>query len=208
MNTEIEAHASITGLLLAGGRAERMGGCDKGLLVLADEPLIAHSLRRLKPQVSALLISANRNHGQYQSFGYPVIGDDPNYKFRGPLAGILAAMVVAQTPYILTAPCDSPLLAPNYAQRLLAGLKNADATISVGFHAGFWQPVFALLPVCLRDDLAQWLAADQGGVWRWLQRHQAATVEFPDYPEMFINANTAEELAQLEICVKSIVLGQ
>ena len=47
--------SSITGLVLAGGRALRMGGADKGLLAWRDgRTLVAHALDRLRPQVGAL----------------------------------------------------------------------------------------------------------------------------------------------------------
>ncbi|MCB1920156.1 MAG: molybdenum cofactor guanylyltransferase [Candidatus Competibacteraceae bacterium] len=192
------AVTAVTGLILAGGRAERMGGRDKGLLPLAGAPLIAHSICRLQPQVAKLLISANRHPDIYRTFGYQVVGDDPGLRFRGPLAGMLAAMAVAQTPYLLTAPCDAPLLPLDYAQRMCAALGPEQATVSVAFSAGYWQPVFALLPVDLRDDLADWLTTGQGGVGRWLQRHQPAQVAFPDRPTLFRNINTPEDLAQLE----------
>ena len=58
----------ITGLLLAGGRGRRMGGADKGLLLLDGKPLALHTLRRLRPQVATVLISANRNAAFYQQW--------------------------------------------------------------------------------------------------------------------------------------------
>ena len=198
MATRLTAPESVTGVLLAGGRAERMGGRDKGLLPLAGEPLITHGVRRLRPQVAELLISANRHQEVYRTFGCRVVGDDSEMQFRGPLAGMLAAMEVAETPYLLTAPCDSPLLPPDYAQRMWAALEQQGASVSVAFGEGCWQPVFALLPITLRDDLAKWLAMSQGGVGRWLQRFQPARVEFADWPAMFRNVNTPEELARLE----------
>ncbi|MDQ5909500.1 MAG: molybdenum cofactor guanylyltransferase [Pseudomonadota bacterium] len=189
---------AITGVILAGGRAERMGRRDKGLLPLAGEPLIAHGVRRLRPQVAELLISANRHQERYAAFDCPVITDAPDSQFRGPLAGILAAMDAARTPYLLTAPCDSPLLPPDYAEGMWAALEREGASVSVAFGEGCWQPVFALLPVALREDLREWLAEGQGGVGRWLQRHQPAPVEFAEGAVLFRNVNTPEELAQLE----------
>lgn len=187
----------LTGVILAGGRAERMGGRDKGLLTLAGEPLIAHGIRRLRPQVAELLISANRNQEIYQQLGCRIISDD-NSGFRGPLAGILAALRAAKTGYVLTAPCDSPLLPPDYAQRMWAALEREQATASVGFSEGWWQPVFALLPVSVQDDLADYLATGAGNAARWLQRHRPTAVEFPDRPLLFRNINTPDDLAQLE----------
>lgn len=87
----------LTGVILAGGRAIRMGGRDKGLLPLAGEPLIAHSIRRLQQQVMELLISANRHLEIYRQFAYQVIQDSES-GFRGPQAGILNALQVARTP--------------------------------------------------------------------------------------------------------------
>lgn len=194
----------VTGVLLAGGRAERMSGCDKGLLPLAGEPLIAHAVRRLKPQVAELLISANRHLETYQRFGCRVMSDGADERFRGPLAGMLAALRAATTPWVLTAPCDSPLLPPDYAARMLAALEKARAVASVACGEGCWQPVFALVSVGLCDDLATWLAAGGGGVGRWLQRHRPILVEFPDRPELFRNVNTLEELARLETEWKSL----
>ena len=190
--------AAITGVLLAGGRAERMGGQDKGLLSLAGAPLIAQGLRRLRPQVAELLISANRHLDRYGAFGYRVIGDPPDCRFRGPLAGILAAMGAARTPWILTAPCDSPFLPPDYAARMWAARNRFGATLSVARNAAGWQPVFALLPVTLYEDLRSWLAQGHGGVGRWLQHYQPAPVDFADWPALFCNVNTPAELARLE----------
>ncbi len=190
--------AAITGVLLAGGRAERMGGRDKGLLPLAGEALIAQGIRRLRPQVAEVLISANRHHELYGTFGCRVVSDALPDRFRGPLAGILAAMQAARTPYLLTAPCDSPLLPPDYAQRMWAALAREHASVSVVFGEGNWQPVLSLMPVALQDDLAQWLATGQGGVGRWLQRHRPARVEFADWPALLRNINTPEQLAQME----------
>jgi molybdenum cofactor guanylyltransferase len=190
--------ALLTGVLLAGGRAERMGGRDKGLLPLAGEPLIAHGVRRLRPQVAELLISANRHQEAYRVYGCRVIGDRPDQRFRGPLAGVLAALDAAETPYLLTAPCDSPLLPPDYAARMWAALEGKRAMASVAYGEDRWQPVFALLSVALRDDLVDWLAAGRGGVGRWLHRHRPARVEFADDAALFRNLNTPEDLARLE----------
>lgn len=193
-----DCRALLTGVLLAGGRAERMGGRDKGLLPLAGEPLIAHGVRRLRPQVAELLISANRHQEVYQAYGYRVIGDRQDQRFRGPLAGMLAALDAARTPYLLTAPCDSPLLPLDYAARMWTALGRERATASVAYGEDRWQPVFALLPVTLRDDLAAWLGAGEGGVGRWLRRHRPVRVEFADWPALFRNVNTPEDLARLE----------
>jgi molybdopterin-guanine dinucleotide biosynthesis protein A len=86
--------SSITGLILAGGRASRMHNVDKGLQRLNGKPLVEHVIERVKPQVSALAINANRNLEDYQQYGLPVWPDADlpksidTYAFKGPLAGL------------------------------------------------------------------------------------------------------------------------
>ena len=76
----------ITGLILAGGRAQRMGGIDKGLIPFLGKPLIASAISRLQNQVGPILINANRNITKYAAYGYSVILDETP-DFSGPLAG-------------------------------------------------------------------------------------------------------------------------
>lgn len=77
---------AISCIILSGGRATRMGGVDKGLVSLQQKPLIQHVIERLTPQVDEILINANREFEQYQTFGLPVL-QDSHEKFIGPLAG-------------------------------------------------------------------------------------------------------------------------
>ena len=188
----------LTGLVLAGGRAERMGGRDKGLLALAGEPLVAHVVRGLRPQVAEVLISANRHLEDYRRLGCRVVEDEPRERYQGPLAGILAALRIVETPYLLTAPCDSPFLPPDYARRMQEALERERASAAVVVFGGGWQPVFALLPVELRDDLGVCLASGERNAGCWLRRHRPAAVEFfgGSLP-FFQNINTPAELARL-----------
>lgn len=192
---------SITGVVLAGGRARRMGGNDKGLLTLAGEPMISHSVRLLKPQVKYLIINANRNIESYSELGYPVISDSEE-GFLGPLAGMLTALDYAKnhckTDYLITTPCDSPLLASDYVQRMQNALLQQQAQLSVASDGNRLQPVFALLSVSLLEDLTEYL--NQGGrkIDIWFERHNMAETDFSDRQSMFQNINTPEDLNRLE----------
>ena len=120
------ADRRITGVLLAGGQGSRMGGVDKGLVELAGQPMGAHALARLAPQVDELIINANQNLAAWEAFGHPVFGDDIG-GFAGPLAGLHAALKRAQHPFVVTAPCDSPFLPADLVERLATALHAADA---------------------------------------------------------------------------------
>jgi molybdopterin-guanine dinucleotide biosynthesis protein A len=189
---------SLTGVILAGGRATRMGGQDKGLLPLAGQPMAVHAASLLRAQVGEVLVNANRNLGDYRALGYRVVEDQAG-EFFGPLAGMLAALETAgDRPYLLFAPCDSPLLPNDYAQRMFAALIRESAELSVAHNGERLQPVFALLGAELRASLASYLTSGKRKIDRWFAHHTMATVDFSDHPEMFLNINTPEELAELE----------
>jgi molybdopterin-guanine dinucleotide biosynthesis protein A len=183
---------TITGVILAGGAGRRMGGRDKGLVDFAGRPLIERVIASIEPQVGALLISANRNRERYGRYGYPVIADRME-GYQGPLAGFAAAMSAARTSWILTLPCDGPFPPPDLAQRLAAALVAQDAEIAVAREAERVQPVYALLPVALAQDLGAFLAAGERRILSWYARHRAAEADFSDRPGCFANVNSTEE---------------
>jgi molybdenum cofactor guanylyltransferase len=201
------AREHLTGLVLAGGRGLRMGGVDKGLQTLHGEPLASHVLKRLAPQTSALMISANRHPDVYATLGAPFgakVLADTVPGFPGPLAGLLAGLRAASTPYVLSAPCDTPGLPAELAARLAQALESnqADiATVTTSDASGHvsLHPVFALLRTSLADDLAAFLDAGERKVRAWYARHKTVEVTFTD-ERAFYNINSLQELADLERC--------
>jgi molybdenum cofactor guanylyltransferase len=189
--------AMITAIVLAGGRASRMGGTDKGLVELAGRPMIAHVLARLAPQVTHVVINANRNLERYAAFGWPVIPDEET-GFLGPLAGLAAGLGAARTPLVLTAPCDCPLLAPDLAARLYSALESEGAEIAVPFDGERLQPVFAMVRREVAPSLAAYLGGGDRKIDRWFAQHRLARVDFSDRPENFVNVNDPDERAALE----------
>lgn len=186
----------ITGLILSGGLARRMGGDDKGLRQFRGKPLIAHVIERLAPQVDALIINANQNREVYAAFGYPVVADAVT-GFAGPLAGLHAGLCACTTPLLASAPCDSPFLPADLVARLYAGLIAADAQMAVAKSGDWTQPVFTLCRRELLDRLTDFL--DDGGrkAYLWYAALKVIEVPFPDQAA-FANINTPEELERLE----------
>jgi molybdopterin-guanine dinucleotide biosynthesis protein A len=194
------APEDITGLILAGGRASRMGGVDKGLQNHRGLPLALHALLRLQPQVGEVIINANRNLGAYESFGVPV-WPDVLADFAGPLAGFMAGMEHATTPWLVSVPCDSPGFPDDLVARLAQAASDADAQIAmpVTVEEGErrTQPVFCLMQTQLLESL---VAYTQGGgrkIDAWTAQHRVVEVPFDD-ARAFFNANTLAELQQLQ----------
>jgi molybdenum cofactor guanylyltransferase len=184
----------MTALVLAGGKSRRMGGRDKGLLPFGDGLLVGHILEAVLPQVGAALISANRHHEEYGRFGVPVIAD-PLEGFQGPLAGFLGGLERMQTTYLLTLPCDGPVVAPDLARRMAAGLEAAQADIAVARDGQRLQPVYTLLHRCVLSDLRIALQEGERKIDRWFPRNRWVSVDFSDIPEQFSNINTPEDYA-------------
>ena len=116
-----QAMSGISSIILAGGRATRMSGVDKGLIQLQNQPFIQHVINRIQPQVDEIFINANREIVQYEAFGYDVLQDE-NQDFAGPLAGILLGLKHAKHELVLSVPCDSPLLPLDLVARLYSGM--------------------------------------------------------------------------------------
>jgi len=188
----------ITGVVLAGGRARRMGGEDKGLVKVDGEAMVVHALRGLTPQVGALLVNANRNQERYRLLGGCDVVADADGDYAGPLAGMASAMRHATTRFILTVPCDSPLLVADLGERLFGALAAEDAEISVAHDGTRMQPVFALLDCALAQSIVDYLAGGGRKIDAWYARRRLALADFTDHPDMFLNINTPEDRDTLE----------
>ncbi len=135
------ARGATLGLVLDGGRGRRMGGVDKGLMILGGRPMIVHAVERLRPQAASLAISANGDPARFVFLGLPVLPDDPP-DFSGPLAGVLAgleycARVQPGLTHVATLPGDTPFTPSNFVDRLHEARRARGADIAV---AEFWGP--------------------------------------------------------------------
>jgi molybdopterin-guanine dinucleotide biosynthesis protein A len=217
MQTPIPAK-SICAMVLAGGQGMRMGGIDKGLQHFHGESLAAHAVHRLKAQTlgppGLIAINANRNLQDYAKWGYPV-WPDLQTDFAGPLAGFQTALqhcqeCPEQCDFLLVVPCDSPLFPLDLLERLAWGLAQANTDIAVatipevnrhGLLAMRAQPVFCLMRTTLKNSLNEFMAAGGRKINAWTDMHHTAEVPFDtehDAPNAFFNANTLEQLQQLE----------
>jgi molybdopterin-guanine dinucleotide biosynthesis protein A len=186
------AKNQITALILAGGRGSRMGDVDKGLQAFRGQPMVAHVIERIAPQVAHIVINANRNRDAYTAFGYPVVADDIA-GFAGPLAGLHVGMQHVTTPLIATAPCDSPFLPVDLIARLLDAMQRHNADLSVANTGDQAHPVFCLTHTRLAAHLHDFLSSGQRKIDKWYASLSVVEVAFAD-ESAFANINTPEEL--------------
>jgi molybdopterin-guanine dinucleotide biosynthesis protein A len=191
---------SVIGIVLAGGRGERLGGRGKAHLEISNDiTLMQRVIGRLRPQCANLLVNVNEELPV--SDGFPVVSDAVPQ--LGPLGGILAglewtAQHAPETTLMASAPVDAPFLPRDLVERLHAAREQAGATIACAASGGRQHGVYALWPVSLAADLRRaLLQEDIRTVNRYLARHRLARHEWPTTPaDPFFNVNTPDDLAQ------------
>ncbi|EPE7491004.1 molybdenum cofactor guanylyltransferase MobA [Cronobacter universalis] len=182
--------SAITGVVLAGGRATRMGGRNKGLMQLNGKALWRHVAERLAAQVAHVAVSANRDLKAYRECGYPVITDTlPD--FPGPLAGMLAVMQQLHSEWYLFCPCDTPHIPADLAQRLWTA---KEARPAVWVNDGERDhPAIALMHQSVKAPLAEYLARGERRVMVFMREINGCGVTFANKDD-FANVNTLAEL--------------
>nr|WP_244314220.1 gephyrin-like molybdotransferase Glp [Pannonibacter sp. XCT-53] len=195
---------TIIGCILAGGLARRLGGVDKGLLPLAGQPVLAHLLERLAPQVAGLLINANGDPARFARFGLAVVPDTlPDHP--GPLAGVLAGLGAVRARWpgaagLVSVPADTPFIPPDLVRRLLAASGDGQHPVMAESASGL-HPAVAYWPLALEAPLRSFLTAPSSSrrVRDMLKGAGARTVRFEPLAggdDPFFNINTAGDLAE------------
>jgi molybdopterin-guanine dinucleotide biosynthesis protein A len=185
------APAMIAGLILAGGRGTRLGGADKAFVQLAGQPLIAHLLARLAPQVEQIAISANGDAARFNAFSRPVLPDGQLAGF-GPLAGLAAGLQWAAAraaDSLITVPVDTPFIPLNLAACLTPAP-------SVAAYRGRQHHLVAHWPVAALPELRQFLKTGAPFKVRdFLTICGARQIPFEAASDPFLNINTPDDLA-------------
>ncbi len=197
-------HESTIGILLAGGRATRMGGGDKALKTLRGVPLLARVIAILRPQCDSLLVSANGEAARFARFGSPVVVDDIG-GFAGPLAGIVGGLdfIATQQPqaaFAVSVATDTPFLPADLVERLHAARSATSAEIACARSGGATHPVITLWPISIRTELRRALVdEDVRKVDRFMARYKLAYADWAVKPfDPFFNINEPDDLAAAE----------
>jgi len=196
MTTPCQTPREISGVILAGGRAERLGGIDKGLLRVQGRPLIEYALDVMIPRVGECFISANRSASTYAQYGHPVLPDE-DFPLAGPLAGIHEAMKRMQGEWLLVLPCDAFGLTGALLDRLLSARAPGIPAL-VAEDGERWHPTFSLIHRSQHDALREWLAGGERRFGPWMRSIGVSPVDCSDHPEWFRNLNRPEDVRAAE----------
>jgi len=193
--------SEIGGVILAGGKASRMGFRDKALEPLHARPLLEHVMAKAAPQVDHLVLSVNHNIERYQAFGLPIISDR-SANYGGPLLGILSAMHWFQEAqadkgirYLACFPGDVPEFPEDVVSQLALDLNNKSAAVAYIHHQDQIQPLFSLWRLDLIEQIEKAVAAGLFGPKLLFGSLRAVAVNCDDNsPGTFCNINSPEDL--------------
>ncbi len=180
-------------LLLAGGRGQRMGGQDKGLVIWRGQPLIAYAHRAARSLTDDLIISCNRNHEHYARYADQLVSDG-NQDFDGPLAGIRAGLAAARHSHLLVLPCDVPHIDASLLRALLeVALQSPENPVMVR-HGEHWEPLLCVIPKALTAAFEQAWRAGERSPRKIMLQLNARALQCADNDPRLTNFNTPDLL--------------
>jgi len=187
---------NVAGVLLAGGRATRMGGRNKAFAAVGGESIAGRTVRVLQDVFPQVIIATNAPR-DFDRFGVELVAD--RYPGSGPLAGIHAALEVTRHPHAFVVACDMPGLDAGVIRLLLDRIGSADAIVPRW--DGDIEPLHAVYAARCLPVIEGCLAAGRVAMREFLPR---IVVDYVSEGELravsaaaasFTNVNTPEELA-------------
>ncbi|MCX4029877.1 molybdenum cofactor guanylyltransferase [Endozoicomonas sp. SM1973] len=189
------AEHKITGIILAGGQASRMGYQDKGLIELAGKPLVSWVKQAMEGVATDVYISCNRHFNQYQQITRQLVKDAEPNQYEGPLAGILATAKQVDTPWLLCVPTDTPLIT---ASLLVTWINEVNLTANPTSYLQTEKQGHFLHCLVKRADalrIEQQLQQGNRKVFDWLTGIEAKPWQVPAlFHSQLMNINTPQEL--------------
>ena len=178
-------------IILAGGKSSRMG-CDKGLVMLHNKPMIAHVIETLNQLTADIIVVSNQ--AEYNEFGLPVFED--MIKEAGPLAGIHTGLMHSKHKKNIVVSCDVPFVSVELLTFLIENSWDNDVTIPLKNNKTH-QVIGVYDKDCI-EVFKQELDNNQRKIKVALEKVKLNVVDANMFDEKeFFNVNTSQELNEL-----------
>ncbi|MDP7339015.1 MAG: molybdenum cofactor guanylyltransferase [Vicinamibacterales bacterium] len=188
---------SVTAAIIAGGRAQRLGGLDKSDLVIGGRRIIDRQLSVLGHVAEHILIVSNDHH-RFRASGLRVCAD--LIPGSGPLGGLYTALVRSPTASTIVVACDLPFLTVPFLGHLAARAGGTDAAIPRT--AAGLQPLCAVYdraciePIRARLERGELRVSGLGDVVRVTDIGPSEIAQFDPDGTLFCNVNTPDDHAR------------
>ena len=192
----------ITIVILAGGKSERMDGQDKGLMRINKKYVIKHLYDICKEYSNEIYVNANRNIDIYNKMGL-ITWQDILKNYQGPLSGIYTSLFNTKTKYLITLPCDGPLLSHIYFERMTNINNHFD--VRAAHNGDRIQPVYSLIKKDLLNNLKSFIDTGQRKIDKWYNQCSLELVDFSDEKNIFININSQEDLIEYKTLINKSI---
>lgn len=171
-----------TAVILCGGISSRMGMPKHRLF-----------LDRIISQLRGFGVIALSVRDETQICGYDLQTWPDIVKDCGPLGGIFTALMMSETQYVFTTPCDVPDVASDFVDGLFSQLRENDLCV-VPVIDGDIQPLTGIYSVSCAGMIRESLRAGNFSVKKFLSRIDAHYVDIDERGREFLrNINTPEE---------------
>ncbi|MBI5124184.1 MAG: molybdenum cofactor guanylyltransferase [Candidatus Omnitrophica bacterium] len=118
----------MTGIVLAGGKATRMGGsCDKAFLKIGGETIIERQLKALRNFFKEIIIVTN-SPDSYKGLKNVIIVSDI-IRSRGPIGGIYSGLLASSSFYNFVIACDMPFLNESVIRDIIKNKNGYDVIV-------------------------------------------------------------------------------
>ena len=184
----------VTALILAGGKATRLGGLAKHAIVVDGRTILERQVEVLAPRVQEILVASSHDIP-----GLRAVRDVlPEV---GPLAGIAAGLRTMITPWLLVVAGDMPYVSGPVIDLALAAANDLDEAVAFRLH-GLPEPLMCMLSRRAAPAVERRLQARRNKVAglfteerlhvRWIDEAEVRAVD-PTL-QAFFNVNEPEDL--------------
>ena len=182
----MEKDGELAAAILAGGRARRMDGVNKGTLVVGQTAIIDRQLETLAAIARDIFV-VGHSDSAWTSRGLRVVPDE--IRDAGPLGGIYTAIVRSPCERTLVVACDMPFLSSAFL-RELAAVKDADLVIPR--HTRGYEPLCAIYSRACAGDIRERLARGMNEASRLPAGIRVTEIDV-DNETFFVNVNTPHD---------------
>ena len=186
----------VAGVMVAGGRASRMGGRDKAFAAVGGQPIAVRTIRLFHQLFPHVLVATDRPE-RFRGLDVETVADQ--FPGCGPLAGIHAALLASRYPHVFVAACDMPGLDADVIRFLVARIGAADAVVPRW--DGDVEPLHAVYAAQCGPAIEACLRAGRHALRDFLAQARVDYVEEAELRAVggaarsLLNVNTPEELA-------------
>jgi molybdenum cofactor guanylyltransferase len=131
-------YMNITCAILAGGNSKRMGR-DKATLSIGTKPLINRVYDEAKKVFKDIIVISN-HHKIIEGLNAPIFKDI--LPIQTPIAGIVSALLYADTPYVFVLACDMPFVSERSIEYMINKAHGEDLIIPRS--KGGYEPLYAI----------------------------------------------------------------